>query len=197
MHSSWPAFQRASEQTPQRRIVGLVAQFASLVGARKIEFLDLAWPQVDFEAGIVRLKRAKQRGRHRGEVVDAIAITPALLACLLELKADSPTDCLYVFPTRYGGPYTDHGFKTLWQRIVLAATGERVFMGWLMGLEPTTTGITILAHFRALARLAGRFLGLFSPLQATYRRRFRPVCPTSGGRQHDDDMHRRHTQPAT
>jgi hypothetical protein len=29
-----------NEQTPQRRIVGLAAQFASLVGARKVEFLD-------------------------------------------------------------------------------------------------------------------------------------------------------------
>jgi integrase len=74
----------------------------------------------------VRLKRAKQRGRRRGEVVDAITITPALLACLLELKASGPTDCLYVFPTGRRGPYTDRGFKTLWQRIVLAAIAARV-----------------------------------------------------------------------
>lgn len=45
------------QQTPQRRIVGLAAEYASLAGNRKAEFLDLAWPQVDEEAGIVRVDR--------------------------------------------------------------------------------------------------------------------------------------------
>jgi hypothetical protein len=33
-------------------------------------------------------------------------------------------------------------------------------LGWLMGLEPTTTGITIRPHFQALARLCGQFMGI-------------------------------------
>ena len=36
-----------SKQTPQRRIIGMAAQYASLAGSRKVEFLDLSWPQVD------------------------------------------------------------------------------------------------------------------------------------------------------
>jgi hypothetical protein len=32
-------------------------------------------------------------------------------------------------------------------------------LGWLMGLEPTTTGITILGDNQALARLGGEFVG--------------------------------------
>jgi hypothetical protein len=47
----------AMQQTPQRRIVALAARYAALAGSRKVKFLDLAWPQVDFDAGAVRLKR--------------------------------------------------------------------------------------------------------------------------------------------
>jgi integrase len=115
-----------SEQTPQRRIIGLAASYASLAGNRKVEFLDLAWPQVDLDAGQVRVKRAKQRGKKRGEVVEVIAITPALRACLEELKALRRGDCLYVFPTRDNNAYSARGFKTLWQRIVLKAIAEKV-----------------------------------------------------------------------
>lgn len=115
------------QQTPQRRIVGLAARYASLAGNRKVEFLDLAWPQVDEEAGVVRVKRGKQRGKKRGEVVEEIVITPALRACLDELKAIRPgRECLYVFPTRDNNAYTARGFKTLWQRIVLAAIKAKV-----------------------------------------------------------------------
>lgn len=115
------------QQTPQRRIVGLAAEYASLAGNRKAEFLDLAWPQVDEEAGIVRVKRAKQRGKKRGEVIEEIAITPALRACLYKLKAIRPgRECLYVFPTRDNNAYTARGFKTLWQRIVQAAIKAKV-----------------------------------------------------------------------
>lgn len=114
-------------QTPQRRIVGLAAEYASLAGNRKAEFLDLAWPQIDDEAGIVRVKRAKQRGKKRGEVIEEITITPALRACLDKLKAIRPArECLYVFPTRDGNAYSGRGFKTLWQRIVLKAIDDKI-----------------------------------------------------------------------
>ena len=116
-----------AQQTPQRRIIGLAAEYASLAGNRKAEFLDLSWPQVDEAAGVVRVKRAKQRGKLRGEIIEEIAITPALRACLDQLKATRPgKECLYVFPTRDGNAYTARGFKTLWQRIVLAAIKAKV-----------------------------------------------------------------------
>ena len=111
-----------AHQTPQRRVVGLAARFASLAGSRKVEFLDLVWPQIDLEAGVIRVKRAKQRGRKRGEVVDEIAISPALHACLDDLAAiRTDKDVLLVFPTRDRNAYTARGFKTLWQRIVVSA----------------------------------------------------------------------------
>lgn len=112
--------------TPQRRIVGLAARFASLAGSRKVEFLDLVWPQIDDTAGIIRIKRAKQRGKKRGEVVEEIGISPDLRNCLAELALIRKPDCLYVFPTRNGSAYSSYGFKTLWQRIMLAAMAEGV-----------------------------------------------------------------------
>jgi hypothetical protein len=34
-----------AKQTPQRRIIGLAAEYMSLSGSRRVEFLDLSWPQ--------------------------------------------------------------------------------------------------------------------------------------------------------
>lgn len=115
------------QQTPQRRIIGLAARYASLAGNRQVEFLDLVWPQVDFDAGLLRIKRAKQRGKKRGEVVEEISMSPDLRACLEELKTIRPDrECLYVFPTRDNNAYTSRGFKTLWGRVVLAAIEAKV-----------------------------------------------------------------------
>jgi integrase len=116
----------AMRQSPQRRIVALAARYASLGGSRKAEFLDLAWPQIDRAAGQVRTKRAKQRGKKRGEVVDVVAISPALGQVLDELAATRDPECLYVFPMRDGNAYSESGFKTLWQRIMTAAVAEGI-----------------------------------------------------------------------
>lgn len=116
-------------QTPQRRIIGMAAEYASLAGNRKVEFLDLCWPQIDEAAGEVRTKRAKQRGKMRGEVIEVIKITPKLQRLVDRLKvlrAQRGLDCLYVFPTRDNNAYTARGFKTLWQRCVILAIEEKV-----------------------------------------------------------------------
>lgn len=112
------------KQTPQRAIVGMMAEFASLVGARRTEFLDLTWFQVSESEGVIRLKRAKQRGDK--EVTDVIHISPALSSLLGRLrKLNAERKCQYVFPTEDDSKYTDRGFKTLWQRIKVSAK-ERV-----------------------------------------------------------------------
>lgn len=116
-----------AEQTPQRRIIGLAAEYASLAGNRKVEFLPLTWPQVDRKAGEIRTIRAKQRGKKRDQIVEVVSISPAMKKLLDRLESIRPgRECLYVFPTRDGNAYTDRGFKTLWQRIMLAAIEEKV-----------------------------------------------------------------------
>lgn len=102
---------------------------ASLAGNRRVEFLDLSWPQIDEAAKVVRTKRAKQRGKKRGEVIELVTITPALQSLIDRLKAvraSRAVDCLYVFPTRENNAYTDRGFKTLWQRCVQDAMAEKI-----------------------------------------------------------------------
>lgn len=116
-------------QTPQRRIIGMAAEYASLAGNRKAEFLDLTWQQIDEAAGVVRTIRAKQRGKQRGNVTELVAITPKLQALINRLKclrAARGIDCDYVFPTRDNNAYSARGFKTLWQRCVLQAMEEKV-----------------------------------------------------------------------
>lgn len=116
-----------AKQTPQQRIVGLAAEYAALAGNRKAEFLDLVWPQVDEPAGVVRVKRAKQRGKKRGEVIEEIEIMPALAACLAKLREiRRDRECLYVFPTRGNNAYTATGFKAMWQKLVVKAIELKV-----------------------------------------------------------------------
>jgi integrase len=116
-----------AEQTPQRRIIGMAAEYASLAGNRKVEFLPLTWPQVDRDAAVIRTIRAKQRGKKREQIVELVEITPKLDALLGRLESIRPgNDCLYVFPTRDNNAYSARGFKTLWQRCVLAAMNAKV-----------------------------------------------------------------------
>jgi integrase len=117
-------------QTPQRRIIGAAAEYASLSGSRKVEFTKLVWSQIDDEAGEIRVKRAKQRGGKRETITDVIQMTSRLRSFLVRLhemhakraaaKPNAP-ETFVVFPTRSGSAYTARGFKTLWQRCVTAA----------------------------------------------------------------------------
>lgn len=116
-----------AKQTPQRRVIGMAAEYASLAGNRKVEFLPLTWPQVDRENKVIRTFRAKQRGKKKDQIVELVTIGPELDALLDRLKTVRPKlECLYVFPTRDGNQYTARGFKTLWQRCVLQAIKEKV-----------------------------------------------------------------------
>lgn len=134
-----------ARQTPQRRIVGMGAEYASLAGSRRVEFLDLCWPQIsrppaearreiragrqEGSLGEVRVKRAKQRGKKRGEVIDVIEISVQLddlLDRLEALRDERGVDCLYVFPTRDNNAYSARGFKSLWQRCMVLAIEKNV-----------------------------------------------------------------------
>lgn len=115
-----------AQQTPQRRIVGLAAEFAAVVGSRKAEFLHLERADVDRAAGVVRLRRAKQRAAKRQAVIEEVAITPRLAELLDRIDAAGDPEHPLLFPTRDGNPYTPRGFATLWQRVVADAIAEKV-----------------------------------------------------------------------
>jgi integrase len=116
-----------AKQTPQRQIIGMAAEYASLAGNRKVEFLQLTWPQIDRVAGEIRTFRAKQRGKKREQVVELVTISDDLTKLLDRLQAVRPgRECLYVFPTRDGNAYSASGFKTLWQRTIEQAIKDKV-----------------------------------------------------------------------
>ncbi len=119
-----------AEQGGQRAMIGMAAEYAAGAGNRKVEFLDLSWPQIDEAAGHIRIKRAKQRGKKRGEVIEQIEITPQVAALVARLKAVRAAlknpDCLYVFPNRSGTAYTQAGFKAMWQKLMVEAIKKKV-----------------------------------------------------------------------
>lgn len=104
----------------QAQVLSGMAEFAALTGNRRVEFLDLHWPQVGETE--IRLMRAKQHGK---EVVEVVSISPALADLLTRLRGLATNDRLgAVFPTRNGNPYTDQGFKAMWSKLVLKAMQE-------------------------------------------------------------------------
>lgn len=101
-----------------------MAEFAALVGARRMEFLRLQWTQWGPDA--VRMIRGKQRNDR--EVVDVVAMSAALASLGDRLRARA-ADARHgpVFPTeRKNQPYTESGFKAVWNRLVLRAIAEGV-----------------------------------------------------------------------
>lgn len=100
----------------QRLIIAQMAEFAAYGGNRRVEFLELTWPQVDLEAGVIRIKRAKQRDR---EVWETIAIGPQM-AELLDRIEKVPGRTL-VFANRKGNAYGARSFMTNWGRWMLEA----------------------------------------------------------------------------
>lgn len=111
----------ARERKGQAQILAGMAEFAALTGNRRVEFLDLHWPQVgDVE---VRLMRGKQRDR---QVVEVVGISPALANLFVRLRSLATNDKLgAVFPNRAGNAYTEHGFKAMWSKLVAKALDEK------------------------------------------------------------------------
>ena len=115
-----------ANQSRQRQVIGMAAEYSSLAGNRQAEFLPLTWPQIDRNVGVVRIIRAKQRGGKRDQIVEVISIGRALSTLLDRLEAIRQNDCLFVFPNRGGNQYSAKGFKTLWHRCVTEAIKDQV-----------------------------------------------------------------------
>ncbi|MBB1599938.1 tyrosine-type recombinase/integrase [Variovorax sp. UMC13] len=112
-------------QGPQRKVIAMMAEFAAAAGSRRIEFLHLTLPQIDSQAQTIRLMRAKQHG---GAVrVESVSITEKMEDLVRRLRAlPRPDECLHVFTTRDGNPYTDDGFASTWQRAMASALKDKV-----------------------------------------------------------------------
>jgi integrase len=92
----------------QWAVIAAMAEFAARTGARRCEFLTATRFQV--RDGEARLDRAKQRG---GEMTDVIDLSPEAIR-LLDMSRKP--GCEYLFPSRFGRPYSEQGFKAMFSR---------------------------------------------------------------------------------
>lgn len=114
----------ALQQGESAIVLVSMAEFAALTGNRRIEFRTLHWPQVD--ESLVRLQRAKQRGtRQRREIVTVSDALRAVLARMKKLKGYSPMGAVFRAP-RTNNPYSEPGFKAMWNRLMLKALAAEV-----------------------------------------------------------------------
>jgi integrase len=105
----------------QRRTVAQMAEFAAYSGSRRTEFLRLTWAQIDRPGGVIRVKRAKQRGQ---VVWEKIAIGPQMGELLDRIEAARTEDeakrkkkrprSEYVFCNKQNNPYRSNGFMANW-----------------------------------------------------------------------------------
>ena len=110
----------ANSQGASATVLVNMAQFSALTGSRRCEFISLEWPDVDEQAGIIRLKRAKQRGQ---VVTEEIEISQALQELLRVQKADAkfhPDGVVFRAP-KSGNAYTEVGFKAMWSKLIAKA----------------------------------------------------------------------------
>jgi integrase len=103
----------------QRKTIAQMAEFTAYGGNRRIEFLDLTWQQVDRDAGVIRIKRAKQRGQ---VVWEKISIGPQMADLLDRIEKRGQL----VFPNRHGNVYTSRGFMANWGRFMREAIKAKV-----------------------------------------------------------------------
>lgn len=112
-------------QGQQRQVIALMAEFASMAGSRRAEFLHLTLPQIDSDASVIRLMRAKQHGGAKR--VENVTISPGMEDLVRRLRAlPRPDGCLHVFTTRDGNPDTDAGFSATWQRAMAEALDAKL-----------------------------------------------------------------------
>lgn len=114
-HELQPFVDWALRRGPSAVVLVSMAQFAALAGSRRIEFRNLHWPQVDDE--MVRLMRAKQRGRERRELIEVGDALRSVFDRMRELPGYNPFGAVFRAP-KTGNPYSESGFKTMWGRLM-------------------------------------------------------------------------------
>lgn len=108
----------------QRHVIAAMAEFAALAGNRRIEIRTLEWSAINSDAKVVVTTRAKQRANKRGTVMEPITISARLanvIQRLQNIRNERDTNCIWVFPNENNNPYSESGFKTIWQRAMREA----------------------------------------------------------------------------
>lgn len=96
-------------------VLGLMAKFAALTGRRRAEFREMR--QDDLTADGIRVGFAKAK-KGEADRRGLIEWTDDLRDLFKELASIERQPSLFVWTTRQGQPYTEQGFKAMWNRIM-------------------------------------------------------------------------------
>lgn len=114
----------ALQQGESAEVLVSMAEFAALTGNRRAEFLKLHWPQVDGE--LIRLQRVKGRGgKGKREVIAISAALQTVLGRMRTRPGYNAMGAVFRAP-RTGNPYSEVGFKAMWNRLMLKAIAAGV-----------------------------------------------------------------------
>ncbi len=97
-------------------MVALIGVMVAITGRRRVEIRRLTLASLTPE-GVVGEEAKAKRGR-RGRPF-LVQWSPTLREVVDEARAlERPTTSIYLFASRGGGPYSDSGFKSIWNRIM-------------------------------------------------------------------------------
>ena len=165
----------ATARGPAFEMITLIARLTAIAGQRRQDILRIMRPATD--ATRIRVTIAKRK-RSEAPVTVEIPMTLGVRTAVeraLELTRDAPPS-LFLFCNRSGQPYTDAGFKTLWQRLMNAfekAGGERFTYHDLRALYVSTG----LAQGKRVTEATGH-RSESTPRRIYDRRRVRKAEPT-------------------
>lgn len=96
-------------------LIGLIAEFCALTGQRREDVLSLYLSQIT-EQGIYIEPKKRKRGEAQTKIL--IAWSTHLRDIVVRAKAlPRPVKSFFLFCNRKGQPYTDRGFKAMWNRL--------------------------------------------------------------------------------
>lgn len=107
----------AKETSDAAHMVALIAVTVALTGRRRSEILSLDAQAVKAEGIITEDHKTRRHGERR-YLIRWSPLLRQVVETAREIRpgpADGP-----LFPTRFGTPYTDQGFKALWNRLMHA-----------------------------------------------------------------------------
>lgn len=97
-------------------MVALIAAMVAITGRRRAEILRLTLASITTD-GLVGEEAKAKRGRKARSFL--VQWSPTLREVVDEARTlERPTTSIYLFASRTGGPYSDAGFKAIWNRIM-------------------------------------------------------------------------------
>lgn len=108
-------YEVAKAKGESSHVLGLMAKFAALTGRRRAEFRELR--QADLTTDGIRVGFAKAK-KGEADRRGLIEWTPVLRDLFRELEAIPRQPSVFVWTNRQGQPYTEAGFKAMWNKIM-------------------------------------------------------------------------------